>query len=49
MDATEYLRMLGKRRWESMTPEQQAAHIRRMVAGQRKKRRHRQAKVRARG
>jgi hypothetical protein len=46
VDAKEYLMMLGKRRWELMTPAQQEAHIRKMVAGQRRARKHRQAKVR---
>jgi len=46
VDAKEYLTMLGRRRWESMTEAQQAAHIRRMVAGQRKARKHRKAKMR---
>lgn len=41
-------RVMGRLRWQKMTPEQQAEHIRLMVAA-RLKRKHRQAKVRARG
>jgi len=42
----QYMVGLGKLRWERMTDAQKAAHIRRMVAGQRKARKHRQAKAR---
>jgi hypothetical protein len=47
MDAREYLASLGRLRWESMTEAQKAAHIKRMVAGQRKARLHRRAKKEA--
>ena len=39
-----YMAGLGKLRWQNMTDAQKAAHIRRMVAGQRKARLHRRAK-----
>ena len=44
MDVREYLASLGRRRWESMPEAQKAAHIKLMVAGQRKARLHRRAK-----
>lgn len=46
MDAlVEIMRMLGHRRWDSMTEAQKQEHIRRMVAGQRRSKRHRRAKA----
>jgi len=42
----EAARLLGRLRWESMTAAQQAEHVRVMVAGQRRKRKHQQAKAR---
>jgi len=44
MDVREYLASLGRLRWQGMTEAQKAAHIRKMVAGQRKARLHRRAK-----
>jgi ActR/RegA family two-component response regulator len=41
-----YMVSLGRLRWERMTDAQKEAHIRRMVAGQRKARLHRKAKKR---
>lgn len=41
--------VLGRKRWDGISPEERRAHALMMVAGRRKKRLHRQAKVRARG
>ena len=37
---------LARRKWRLLTPEGQAAHILKMVAGQRRKRKHQKAKAR---
>ena len=46
MDAREYLASLGRLKWAKMSEAAKAAHIRKMVAGQRRARKHRQAKAR---